>query len=188
MSEEPEAPPVEDVETAAEEAAEEDLDEAEPEDPPESWRGRLLENLIPSLVKRALKEGGEALGDEKLRETVVAEVLRKAISKGAEVYDTTEDSLRRTLADLSLPKEAVEKIVDRFDTYRGELFRAIREEVHEWLDRVDIGQEVQKILTSLSFEISTEMRFIPNEKGVQPRPEVKAGVRVKRTRKRDDES
>jgi hypothetical protein len=65
------------------------------------------------------------------------------------------------------------------------MFRIVKQEVHEFLERVDLGAEMQKLLTSVSFEIVTEVRFIPNEKGTQGggpgvKPEVKSGVRMKR--------
>lgn len=154
----------------------------------EHRRGRL-ESLIPSLVKKALSQGVEALSDEKIRETVVAEVVRKALTKGADVVDTTEDQVRRWLSDLPLPKEVGDRITARLDDYKAELFRVVKEEVHEFLDRVDLGHELQKMLTSLSFEISTEIRFVPNEKGVGKasiKPDVKSSARVKRTRRKDE--
>lgn len=185
MSDEtPEEPP----EVVAEDVASKDGSHAdEPEPSGEGRARRLLGGLVPELLRKALREGADIINEERLRDTLVAEVLRKAASKGGEVYDSTEDSLRKLVADLPLPKEAAEKILERFDDYRGELMRVVREELHEWLDRVDLGHEVQKILTSLSFEITTEIRFIPNEKGVPAKPDVKAGVRVKRARKREDE-
>ncbi len=162
-------------------------DEDESEQSSEGRGRRLLGGLVPELLKKALKEGVDIINEERLRDTVVAEVLRKAASKGGEVYDSTEDSLRKLVSELPLPKEVAERILERADDYRGELFRVVQEEVHDWLEKVDLGHEIQKILTSLSFEITTEIRFIPNEKGVPAKPDIKAGVRVKRNRKREDE-
>ncbi len=174
----PEAP--EEVET---EAPFEDEDD-------DAGEGRLrsrLGGLVPDLLRRALREGVDAINEERVRETLIAEVLRKAASKGGEVYESTEDSVRKLVGELPLPKDVAERVLERVDDYRGDLFRVVREELHDWLQKVDVGHELQKILTSLSFEITTEVRFIPNEKGVPARPDVKTGVRVKRARKRDEE-
>ncbi len=172
-------PPEDDVDEAPED------DEASPDESGETRRGRLR-GILPDLLKRVLREGADALNDERFKETLIAEVLRKAASKGGEVYDSTEDSVRRLVSDLPLPQEVIERILERIDEYRGELFRVIADELKEWLDKVDLGYEIQKILTTLSFEITTEIRFIPNEKGVLAKPDVKAGVRVKRARKNDE--
>lgn len=145
----------------------------------EPGRGRWLDSIMPEIVRRVLAQGSEALNKEEIKDTVVAELFRKAVNKGGEVASSTEESVRRLLADLPLPNEVVERIVDRFDDYKADLLRLVKEEVRAFLDRIDIGHELQRMLTSLSFEITTEIRFIPNEKGI--RPDVKAGARVKRT-------
>lgn len=149
-------------------------------------RGRL-DGLIPEIVRRALAQGAGALADEKAREHLVAEVIRKAILKGGEVVDSTEDGVRRLLGEIPVPKEVVDRLTARLDDYKAELFRIVRQEVHEFFERVDLGYELQKMLTSLSFEITTEIRFVPNDKSVSRRggsgvrPDVKSDVKVKRS-------
>ncbi len=188
MSDEPEEPPggAEEGRAPGGPPRVED-DSAAPAGVDERRRRRLLDSLVPDLVRKALREGADAITDKELREQVVSEVLRKAVAKGSEVYEGTEDSLRKLIAELPLPKEVAETILERFDDYRAELFRVVREELHEWLEKVDVGYELQRILTSLSFEITTEIRFIPNEKGMQPKPDVKARAKVKRGRKDEKE-
>lgn len=154
-------------------------------------RGRF-EGLIPDIVRKVINQSAEALGEEKVRETVVAELVRKALSKGGEVVDSTEDSLRRFISDLPLPNDVAERLGARLDDYKSDVLRVLRDEVHDFFDRIDLGHELQKMLTSLSFEITTEVRFIPNEKGVGSkvkkgvRPDVKSSARVRR-RRRDEE-
>jgi hypothetical protein len=172
-----------------------DTDFEESEDTSESSvRGRI-ESLLPKLVKKAIAQGVDVLNDEKLRETVVADAVRKAISGGSKVVDTTEDSVRKLLGELSLPKELADRILGKFDDYKADVLGLVKEEIHEFLGRIDLGNELQKALTSLSLEISTEIRFIPNEKGVTGRnsvkPQVKTSTRVKRRRTKasaDEES
>jgi hypothetical protein len=166
-----------------------DVYDEDPEEPREDEEGRKrapwgrLEQIIPELLKRAVAQGAGALGDEKAREHLVAEVLRKAISKGGEVVEGTEDSVRRLLGELPLPKEVVERMTSRLDDYKSELFKLLRQEVHEFFSRIDLGHELQKALTSLSFEITTEIRFVPNEKsvgGAGVKPDMKTDVKMKR--------
>ena len=154
-------------------------------DPPddEPRRRSRLESLIPDLLKKVLAQGAGALSDEKVRETLVAEVLRKAIHVGNEVVDSTEEQVRKLLNDVHIPKEVGDKVASKLDEFKGEMFRVVKQEVHEFLDKVDLGAEMQKLLTSLSFEIVTEVRFIPNEKSVGGqgvKPDVKAAVRLKK--------
>ena len=146
-------------------------------------------------MKKAIAQGVDVLNDEKIRETVMAEAVRKAISGGTKVVDTTEDSVRKLLGELSLPKELADRILGKIDDYKADVLGLVKEEIHEFLGRIDLGNELQKALTSLSLEISTEIRFIPNEKGVTGRasvkPQVKTSTRVKRRRSKaapDEES
>ena len=168
----------------------------EPQDPPEDdlfregddyedARRGLMDSLVPKMVKRVLAQGMEALGDEKISETVVADVVRKAILKGNEVVDVTEDSVRRLVGELPVAKEVADRVTSKLDDYRADLVRVITDEMRGFFDRVDLGSEIQKALTSLSLEISTEIRFVPveptedNDKTVEPK--IKSKTRVKRS-------
>lgn len=152
-----------------------------PDGEEESGRSRWLDSVVPLLVRKVIAQGTDALNKDELKDTVVAELFRKAVKKGGEAASNTEESVRKLLSDLPLPNEVIERVVDRFDDYKADAMRLIKEEFRAFLDRIDIGYELQKMLTSLSFEITTEIRFIPNEKGI--RPDVKAGARVKRARR-----
>lgn len=188
----------------------EDRDEQQPEgdeipeagERPEGGKGGRkgrLDGILPEVIRRALNQGAEALNNEQLRETVVAEVVRRAISVGSEVVDSTEDRIRKIGEELHLPKEAIERLTGRLDDYKDELFRMVSSEVRDFLDHVDLVDAMTKVLTSVSFEVSTEIRFVPNEraakgdkkdgkKGEKPevdprrpiRPDVKASVKMKR--------
>jgi len=55
----------------------------------------------------------------------------------------------------------------------------VAREVRDFLESTDIADEFYRALTSLSFEIKTEIRFIPNDTG-GVRPDVRAKVSPKR--------
>ena len=88
-----------------------------------------LETLIPSLVKKAISQGVEVLSDEKLRDKVVSEVVRKAIDKGGEVVDVTEDSIKRVLGELQAGRELTDKVLNRLDEMKVEAGKAVGEEI-----------------------------------------------------------
>ncbi|HMG21525.1 MAG TPA: hypothetical protein VK607_09425, partial [Kofleriaceae bacterium] len=61
-------------------------------------------------------------------------------------------------------------------------------ETREFLANLNVSEEIAKILTTLSFEIKTEIRFIPNsDRFVGAEPDVKASVRLKRQDDRKDD-
>ena len=64
------------------------------------------------------------------------------------------------------------------------MFDVIARETREFLANLNVSEEIAKILTTLSFEIKTEIRFIPNSERITgAEPDVKASVKLKRNDK-----
>jgi len=57
-------------------------------------------------------------------------------------------------------------------------------ELHGFLSHIDIGRELQKILTSMKVEVTLSMRFVPNDKGVKPEVALERPERHHRRRHR----
>src|SRR5690625_5096806 len=108
------------------------------------------------------------------------DILRKTLVQSSDARQTTEDLLRAVLGEVKIPREYVNLILQQVNATRGELVRVIATEVRTFLDDANLGEELAKILTTLSFEIRTEIRFIPNDEAL--RPSVKSRVGVKSTR------
>jgi hypothetical protein len=92
----------------------------------------------------------------------------------------TEDSLRKLTKDLSVPNVAG-YLGEAADNTKDKVLEIIAREVREFLAHVNLSEEIARLLTTLSFEVKTEIRFIPNsERYTGVEPDVKAAVRVKR--------
>ena len=101
-------------------------------------------------------EGEEASRILKGLESLVPGILKKAVLSGLGSL-TSEDGLRMALGEKSLPKEAVSFILNQADSTRKEILRIVSREVQVFLENMDFGGELAKILTTLSFEIKTEV-------------------------------
>jgi ribosomal protein S6 len=115
-------------------------------------------------------------------EAFVPELVKKTITAGMGAVFTTEEGLRRLSKEITLPKEVASYIVNTASTTKDELLRIIAGEVREFLQTINLSEEIARMLTMLSFEVKTEIRFIPNDQkytGVEP--QVKAEVRLKRS-------
>ena len=124
-----------------------------------------LEGLLGNAIRRAVEKGVEAgMG--------TFNIADKAVSKA-------DKAVRNVVDDVKLPKEVVGYVFSQVDETKNVLVRAVAREVHDFLEATDIASEMQRALTSLSFEIKTEIRFIPNDAG-GVRPRVKARVKPKR--------
>lgn len=129
------------------------------DDEPQARR-RRLEGMLRETVRRALERG------------LVAGI--GTISKG-------EKAIRGVVDEAKLPRELVGFVFSQIDETKNALVRVVAREVRDFLEATDLAAELQKALTSLSFEIKTEIRFIPNEAGgVRPQVKSKSVPRVRR--------
>jgi hypothetical protein len=112
-------------------------------------------------------------------ERLVPELVRKTFTAGLGAVFSTEEGIRK-IARESLP-DAVGYITSSADGAKDKVFEVIARETREFLANLNVSEEIAKILTTLSFEIKTEIRFIPNsDRFVGAEPDVKASVRIKR--------
>lgn len=114
----------------------------------EGERKRLFERVLPELVKR---------------------VLERAVESGATRLSEGPESLRHFVADLKLPKEVLHYLYAQIDETKSGLYRAVAKEIRDVLEHTQFADEITKVLTKLSFEIKTEIRFIPNDAAPKPR-------------------
>jgi hypothetical protein len=119
---------------------------------------RRLERILPELIKRVLETGYEKL------------------TEGPE-------NVRQFVSELKLPKEALALLLAQLEESKNGLYRAVAREVRDFLDNTNLSEELVSALTKLSFEIRTEIRFVPNDSrpGARPKPEVQSKVSLKRT-------
>jgi hypothetical protein len=102
---------------------------------------------------------------------------------------TTEEGIRKIASDLKLPKDVANYLIQSAASTKDEMFRVVGKELRGFLETVNISGELQKLLTSLSFEIKTEIRFIPNDEAVTGvKPDIKLGrMAFRRNKDRDKE-
>src|SRR5437763_13688450 len=98
--------------------------------------------------------------------------------------------MRKIACGLRLPKDVANYLMQQAASSNDELFRVVGKEMRGFLETVNISGELQKLLTSLSFEIKTEIRFIPNDEAVAGvKPDMKVGrMSIKRNKKKDETS
>jgi hypothetical protein len=121
-------------------------------------------------------------------EGVLRDTLRKAVEKGIEAgvgtLRSADSALRGVTQDGKLPKEVIGYVFASIDETKNALVRGVAKEVRDFLEATDIAGEFYRALTALSFEVKTEIRFIPNDAG-GIRPQVKARAVQKRKRRKE---
>ncbi|MBZ0232227.1 MAG: hypothetical protein K8M05_07730 [Deltaproteobacteria bacterium] len=118
-------------------------------------------------------------------EQLVPDLVRRTFTAGLGAVFSTEEGIRKVTRELQLPNVAG-YIADTADTTKDKVLEIVAREVREFLSHVNLSDEIARLLTTLSFEIKTEIRFIPNsERYTGVDPDVKAQVRLKRSDRGD---
>jgi hypothetical protein len=121
-------------------------------------------------------------GRRRLVQRIIEKGVRRAVEKGVERITETPEDIRQFVQDLKLPREVGNLLFNQIDETKNGLYRATAKELRDFLEQTNIAEEIVRALTTLSFEIKTEIRFIPNDSkadGKLPKPDVKATVRIK---------
>ncbi len=109
-------------------------------DPPSDSKRRRLEGVIPELIKRAVELG---------------------VEKAAEA----PDNFKELVGGMKVPKEIAHLLLAQMDETKNGLFRVVAKEIRDFLEHTNMSGEMQKMLTTVQFEISTTIRFKPNDEG-----------------------
>jgi hypothetical protein len=128
--------------------------------------------------------------EDKLNETIrqrlehlVPELVKKTFAAGMGAVFSTEEGIRKIAREVSLP-DVVGYVASSADGAKDKVFEIVARETRDFLSNLNLTEEIAKILTTLSFEIKTEIRFIPNsERLTGAEPDVKASVKLKRNDK-----
>jgi hypothetical protein len=118
-------------------------DEDEPSDPE---RRGLYERALPEVVRR---------------------LVERAVESGLETLTEGPEQLRRHLGEMKLPKEAAQYVYEQIDDTKKGVYRVVAKEIRDVLEHMNLAEELTRVLTKLSFEISTQIRFVPNPVGQQ---------------------
>jgi hypothetical protein len=115
--------------------------------------------------------------EDKLNETIrqrlehlVPELVKKTFAAGMGAVFSTEEGIRKIAREVSLP-DVVGYVASSADGAKDKVFEIVARETRDFLSNLNLTEEIAKILTTLSFEIKTEIRFIPNSErltGAEP--------------------
>ena len=159
-----------------------------PSQPPSEGprRGRF-ENILPGLIRRGIEKGIEA-GLHTLERSVetgrgTTDAVRGVLNEVKLPRDVA-NAVGRALTEAKLPRDIASAVFNQFDETKNDVLRIVAGEVRDFLEATDLAGEIKAALTSLSFEIRTEVRFIPNDAGTGVKPDVRARSRIKRAEER----
>lgn len=112
-------------------------------------------------------------------EQLIPDLVRRTIFGGLGAVFTTEEAIRKLAGDVTLPKDVVSFLLQQATNSKDEVLRVVGNEVRRFLESANLAAEMQKMLTQLSLEVKTEVRFIPNDAG-GVRPDLKQKMALKK--------
>jgi hypothetical protein len=105
---------------------------------------------------------------------VVPELMRKAAFAGLGALFMTEEGLRRTAAQIPLPKEALAGLLAQAERTKEDVTRVLTEELRRFLHSERLKRELSQIFAGMSVEVNARIRLVPEDKSRPPgRPLVK---------------
>ena len=108
-------------------------------------------------------------------EGFIPDLVQRAVERSVQAILHSDEGRKNLMAAL-MPRELLHTVLQQIDGTKKDAVAMIGREMQQFLQSLNVGQELTKILTSVQFEINTSVRFIPNEDGTL-RSEVKASGR-----------
>jgi hypothetical protein len=118
---------------------------------------------LESVPPDSPHERGSRESRRRRLEGVIPEIVRRAVELGVEKAQEAPDNLKSFVGDLKLPKEIAHYLLQQIDETKSGLFRVVAKEIRDFLEHTNFAGEVQKLLTTVQFEVNTTIRFTPND-------------------------
>ena len=100
---------------------------------------------------------------EHKKESPIGEIIKKVVSVGVGAAFMTEESVKKVLEDLPLPKDIVSGLVQNAKGAKEDFTNSIREELRNYLSKVDATKLATDILDKYDVEVEAKFKFKKKE-------------------------
>ncbi len=91
-------------------------------------------------------------------------LLKKVLTTGVTAAFMTEESVRALLKDVPLPKDIVGGLLENARNTKTEFVAGVKNELKTYLDKIDLGKEVDKIVEKYDFQINATISLKKKKK------------------------
>jgi hypothetical protein len=98
--------------------------------------------------------------DTSLRKTLdslLPEMVKRALFLGAGMLFMTEESVRKVLGEINLPREAVSYIMKQSEKSKTEFFSIFQRELNRFLTHIDVARLSREIMDGVSVEVNAKI-------------------------------
>jgi hypothetical protein len=102
--------------------------------------------------------------DDRDKDGKVEGILKKVLTTGVTAAFMTEESVRAILKDVPLPKDIVGSLVENAKSTKTEFVAGVKNELKTYLDKIDLSNEIEKIVEKYDFEIKATISLKKKKK------------------------
>lgn len=93
------------------------------------------------------------------KDSAIGDIIKKVVSVGVGAAFMTEESVKKILEDLPLPKDIITGLVQNAKGAKEDFTNGIREELKNYLSKVDANKIVTDILDKYDVEVEAKFKF-----------------------------
>ena len=98
------------------------------------------------------------------KESPIGDIIKKVVSVGVGAAFMTEESVKKILEDLPLPKDIITGLVQNAKGAKEDFTNGIREELKNYLSKVDASKIASDILDKYDVEVEAKFKFVKKQK------------------------
>lgn len=98
-------------------------------------------------------------GSDSKSSTIIGETVKKLFTAGVSAAFMTEESVRSYLAELKLPKEILNVVVQGASKSKDEITNRVSKEVIGILQKIDVVKEFSRFAETHKFKITAEIEI-----------------------------
>lgn len=99
------------------------------------------------------------MSDKENKNSPLDGIIKKVVSVGVGAAFMTEESVKKILEDLPLPKEILSGLVQNAKGAKEDFTNGIREELRNYLSKVDASKIAMDILDRYDVEVEAKFKF-----------------------------
>lgn len=97
------------------------------------------------------------MGEKK--DSALGDMIKKVVSVGVGAAFMTEESVKKILEDLPLPKDIISGLVQNAKGAKEDFTNGIREELRDYLARLDTTKLISELLDKYDVEVEAKFKF-----------------------------
>ncbi len=99
------------------------------------------------------------MSEKETKSSGIENIIKKVVSVGVGAAFMTEESVKKILEDLPLPKEILSGLIQNAKGAKEDFTNGIREEIRNYLGKVDATKLATEILDRYDVEVEAKFKF-----------------------------